>query len=48
MIQEHLHNFSTFDANAGILAMVTGLQDAALLPQLVSGDLIAIEAKYHL
>ena len=44
---EQLHNFSTFDADAGVRAMVTDLQDSELLSRMATGDLIAIEAKYH-
>jgi hypothetical protein len=44
---EQLHNFSTFDADIGVRAMVTELQDSELLSRISAGDLIAIEAKYH-
>ena len=43
-----LHLVSTFDTHSSIRLMVTELQDTALLARIVGGDLIAIEAKYHL
>ena len=43
-----LHQVLTFDANANIRTMVTELQDAKLLTQIGTEDLIAQEAKYHL
>ena len=42
-----LHLVSTFDADCSIRIMITELQDTNLLPRIVGGDLIAIEAKYH-
>ena len=44
----HLHEFRTLDADANIRRMATDLQDTALLAKISGGDLIAIEAKYHL
>ena len=43
-----LHLVSTFDADSSIRIMITELQDTDLLARIVGGDLIAIEAKYHL
>lgn len=43
-----LHEFRTLDADTNIRKMATELQDAALLAKLEGGDLIALEAKYHL
>ncbi len=43
-----VHEFQTFDADANIRKMATDLQDTALLAKLEGGDLIALEAKYHL
>ena len=43
-----LHAESTFDADKNILAMITELDDAQLLKRIVGGDLMAMEAKYHL
>jgi len=40
---EQLHNFSTFNADAGVRAMVTDLQDSELLSRMATVDLIAIE-----
>lgn len=45
---EQLHSFCTFDADSNVRTMVTELQDTELLSRMASGDLIAIEAKYHL
>ena len=42
-----LHSFSTFDADAGVRAMVTDLQDSELLPRMATGHLIAIDVMYH-
>lgn len=44
----HLHEFRTLDADENIRRMATDLQDTALLAKISGGDLIAIEAKYHL
>ena len=43
-----LHAESTFDADKNIRAMITELNDAQLLKRIVGGDLMAMEAKYHL
>ena len=43
-----VHEFKTFDVDANIRKMATELQDTALLAKLDGGDLIALEAKYHL
>ena len=44
----NLHEFRTLDADINIRIMPTDLQDAALVRKLEGGDLIALEAKYHL
>ena len=46
--QEDLHEFSTSDADRNVRTMATELQDTELLSKIGGGDLIAIEAKYHL
>uniref|UniRef100_UPI00358EABF1 uncharacterized protein n=1 Tax=Myxine glutinosa TaxID=7769 RepID=UPI00358EABF1 len=43
-----LHEVSTFDADKHIRDMITELNDAQLMTRIVGGDLIAMEAKYHL
>ena len=43
-----LHEFRTLDADYRIRSMATDLQDTALLAKLEGGDLIALDAKYHL
>ena len=43
-----LHAFSTFDADKNVRSMAKELHDAQLLSRIAAGDLIAIEAKYHL
>ena len=43
-----LHAVSTFDADKNIRAMITELKDAQLMKRIVGGDLMAMEAKYHL
>lgn len=41
-------NLEHFDGDANIRKMATELEDTALLAKLEGGDLIALEAKYHL
>ena len=43
-----LHQVLTFDADINMRSMITELQDTKLLARIVGGDLIAMEAKYHL
>ena len=43
-----LHQFSTLQSHAGIRMMAKDLRDASLLAKIDGGDLIALEAKYHL
>ncbi len=43
-----LHQVSTYDADTNLRTMITELNDAQLLTRIVGGDLIAVEAKYHL
>ena len=43
-----LHQFSTLQADASIPSMAKDLRDASLLAKIEGGDLIALEAKYHL
>ena len=46
--EDVLHEVSTFNADKNIRHMITELNDTLLMARLVGGDLIAIEAKYHL
>ena len=43
-----LHQFSTLQSDASIRSMAKDLRDASLLAKIDGGDLIALEAKYHL
>lgn len=43
-----LHEVSTFDADKNIRDMITELNDTQLLTRICGGDLMALEAKYHL
>ena len=43
-----LHNVSTYDTDAKVWRCATVLEDTALLAKLAPGDMIALEAKYHL
>ena len=43
-----LHAVSTFDADKNIRGMITELKDAQLMKRIVGGELMAMEAKYHL
>lgn len=43
-----LHEVSTFDADTNIRNMITELNDTELMTRIVGGDLIAMDAKYHL
>ena len=43
-----VHNFRTFDADENVRTIATELKDTRLLSTLAGGDLITIEAKYHL
>ena len=43
-----LHSFSTIEADRNLCRIVTDLQDFELLAKISGGDLIAIEAKYHM
>lgn len=45
---DDLHEVSTFDADKNIRTMITELNDTTLMTRIVGGDLMAIEAKYHL
>ena len=44
---ELLHHASTFDLDARVRKYTLQLQDESLLAKLSTGDLIALEAKYH-
>ena len=46
--EDVLHEVSTFDADHNIRAMITELGETKLMARMVGGDLIALEAKYHL
>ncbi|KAJ8349373.1 hypothetical protein SKAU_G00245030 [Synaphobranchus kaupii] len=43
-----LHEVSTFDADKKIQTMITELDDTKFMTRIVGGDLMAMEAKYHL
>ena len=43
-----LHEFRTLEADSRVRSMATDLQDTALLAKIEGGDLIALDAKYHL
>ncbi|KAK3884794.1 hypothetical protein Pcinc_010980 [Petrolisthes cinctipes] len=43
-----LHEVSTFDTDKNIRDMITELNDTQLLTRICGGDLMAMEAKYHL
>ena len=45
---EQIHKFTTFNANKSVSQMATEMGDMDLLVKLSVGDLVAIEAKYHL
>ena len=45
---EHLHEFMTIRAGNNMRVMATDLQESALLTRIEGGDLIALDAKYHL
>ena len=44
----HLHEFTTLEASENIRRMAVDLQDTAVLAATEGGDLIALDAKYHL
>ena len=44
----HLHEIRTLDASKSIRKMATDLEEAELIARIEGGDLIALEAKYHL
>ena len=44
----HLHEFRTLEADETVRQMAKELQETELMARMESGDLIAIEAKYHL
>ena len=43
-----LHEFRTLGTDSRVKSMATDLRDTALLAKLEGGDLIALDAKYHL
>jgi len=43
-----LHKFSTLQTDTNVQTMAKDLQDTTLLARIEGGDLIALEAKYHL
>jgi len=45
---EPLHEFRTLDADETVRHLATELQETELIARLEGGDLIAIDAKYHL
>ena len=45
---QNLQEFSTLDADTKVRQMATELQDSQLLSTIQGGDLVALEAKYHL
>ena len=44
----HLHEFRTFGADTNLRMMATELNDTELMSRISVGDVVAIEAKYHL
>ena len=44
----HLHEFRTLEADQNIRQMAVDLQDTELIARMEGGDVIALEAKYHL
>ena len=44
----HLHEFRTLEADETVRQMATELQETELMARMEGGDLIALEAKYHL
>uniref|UniRef100_UPI00358EDFCA uncharacterized protein n=1 Tax=Myxine glutinosa TaxID=7769 RepID=UPI00358EDFCA len=46
--EDALHEVSTLEADNNIREMITELNDTKLMTRIVGGDLIALEAKYHL
>ena len=44
----HLHEFRMLDADENVRRMATDLQDTVLLSTTEGGDLVALDAKYHL
>ena len=45
---ERLHEFTTFNADKSVKVMAAEMNDTDLSVKLTDGDLVAIEAKYHL
>ncbi len=45
---DKLHQFCTLKSDTSVRIMARDLQDASLLAKIEGGDLIALEAKYHL
>ena len=45
---ENLSSVQTFEQDSNIRTMATGLQDVEIISRISGGDMIAIEAKYHL
>ena len=48
MTSEQLHEFTTLNVVKSIKSMATEMSDRELLIKIRGGDLIALEAKYHL
>ena len=44
----HLHKFTTFEADESVRQMATELRETELMARMEGGELIALEAKYHL
>jgi len=44
----NLHEFRTLEADQSVRKIATELQDAELMARMEGGDLVALEAKYHL
>ena len=44
----NLHEFRTLEAGKSIRQMATELQDTELMARMEGGDVVALEAKYHL
>jgi len=44
----HLNEFRTLEADKSVRQMATELQDTELMARIGGGDVVALEAKYHL
>ena len=44
----HLREFKTLEVDKSVRQMATEMQDVELMARMEGGDLVALEAKYHL